>query len=881
LATQLDKKVIKNVINEDNKGILTEYNLSNRSSRGWMCKDLQDDIFGKEYYPLVAYAVDKAIKKFVLDAGSENRYFHLPDLMELLYSDEYAGEGEDDNIYWNGATLKGNKTLRNDLLRKYNERYAAKVDETDENKKKYFVKVNSTDYELANTPANMRKAYSNPKSVYRPIEDISEDIRLVQAALDNSVLFGQNLSYTSSKSDLLADAYDLKHNSDFLLYTNLFEKENEGFRQSTIGKNTPQLIYTKPKDKANNAYEFDTNTNQWVGLDGGDNKHTRELFTTSSLRAVKMNIDKVDIDRKNEQNIYNVHLVYRGENKTNPLMIPYNSMSEDLQPNANFVFTPYFVLVAAMQQLVSILNSDLDGTCSYLNIVTETYRGSKNRIVTLNKTIIKLVYAVQVKGTSWVERNCSCLPALGRLYLPLVGAPSSTIAKERIELFKVVYAQWYSQPIGEYLPANLARLIAKNTIEPADDVPIAEKETMDMETTIRESSMNMLIDVCKGYLSNANDNTYQHIMQRIGLQASTLKKDDYLSYLLSTSLELHEYGSATMQENYYARIQGLPELYEVKRGLFPEKMKKFEYYKGNTPVKRQPRVQSGGPADSNNPKPTATTGMYDSKEDVEELLGKYICRIEYLDANGVLVNKILTNNGDVIKKAYGSQKKVLSAFDRLLLFREQENSSTLPANANVCKNILRKYNLLALFDETAIKKEAEKRAQGNSKSREDNLNDIWVKDIYKCLKDLKEVEDVNHQIVTFYLEKLKDTTRTRVLKNAKRNGVDPNDTAAVEVKTMEQVKEDTRKYFGQYLRKNVSLLKKAAKPTKTPEEQEYEKQNCVWASSLFKGLPNMLYDSPREKIDVNRIRKITVWCDFNGPKPNLNNNNESNREIEK
>lgn len=277
----------------------------------------------------------------------------------------------------------------------------------------------------------------------------------------------------------------------------------------------------------------------------------------------------------------------------------------------NYIMTPYLVIERIMEELTNYAMKDV------LRITTQGYGFEKVRDVTGNVAVLR--NKKLNKDRFDVEVRVDKFPMTGVMYIPIVGVPTLTVAKERIDLHLIQNLEMI--PVEDYEPSEVAKASTPQT------------EIRDIEI---DDALYMLKDMCEQYCqyskpSDANPEL-RAIMDELGIHIADLNLE-YISYLSGAVSNLHGATTFAQRANIIKGIKGLKKLISTKKALYDEEgydeTKEFDM-----------RVYDGDPA----------TRI----AEINKLLARGVCRLQYVNNNLTFSTMIGTTNKQALDTAYGA-----------------------------------------------------------------------------------------------------------------------------------------------------------------------------------------------------------------------------------
>lgn len=277
----------------------------------------------------------------------------------------------------------------------------------------------------------------------------------------------------------------------------------------------------------------------------------------------------------------------------------------------NYIMTPYLVIERIMEELTNYAMKDV------LRITTQGYGFEKVRDVTGNVAVLR--NKKLNKDRFDVEVRVDKFPMTGVMYIPIVGVPTLTVAKERIDLHLIQNLEMI--PVEDYEPSEVAKASTPQT------------EIRDIEI---DDALYMLKDMCEQYCqyskpSDANPEL-RAIMDELGIHIADLNLE-YISYLSGAVSNLHGATTFAQRANIIKGIKGLKKLISTKKALYDEEgydeTKEFDM-----------RVYDGDPA----------TRI----AEINKLLARGVCRLQYVNNNLTFSTMTGTTNKQALDTAYGA-----------------------------------------------------------------------------------------------------------------------------------------------------------------------------------------------------------------------------------
>lgn len=276
----------------------------------------------------------------------------------------------------------------------------------------------------------------------------------------------------------------------------------------------------------------------------------------------------------------------------------------------NYIMIPYLVIERIMEELDFYASKDV------LRITTQGYGFEKTRDVTGNVSILRNKEIDKDKDT--VETKVDKFPMVGMMYIPIIGVPTLTIAKEKIVLHQIQKIERI--PAEEYTPNEIAKASTPET------------EIKDIEI---DSAVYMLTNMCATYCQYSKpsdaDPELRAIMDTLGIHLADLNLE-YVTYLQGVTSKLH--GATTFAERaeILKSIKGLKKLIQIKKSLYnPEEFDDTKIY--------DMRVYDGDPQ----------TRI----QEIKKLLNRGVCRLQYVSKNLAISTKMGTTNKQALTMAYG------------------------------------------------------------------------------------------------------------------------------------------------------------------------------------------------------------------------------------
>lgn len=277
----------------------------------------------------------------------------------------------------------------------------------------------------------------------------------------------------------------------------------------------------------------------------------------------------------------------------------------------NYIMTPYLVIERIMEELAIYAMKDV------LRITTQGYGFEKVRDVTGNVAVLR--NKKMNKDRFDVEVRIDKFPMTGVMYIPIVGVPTLTVAKERIDLHLIQNLEMI--PAEDYEPSEVAKASTPET------------EIRDIEI---DDAIYMLKDMCGQYCqyskpSDANPEL-RAIMDELGIHIADLNLE-YINYLSGAVSSLHGATTFAQRANIIKGIKGLKKLITIKKALYDEEgydeSREFDI-----------RVYDGDPA----------TRIVE----INKLLARGVCRLQYVSNNLTITTITGTTNKQALDTAYGS-----------------------------------------------------------------------------------------------------------------------------------------------------------------------------------------------------------------------------------
>lgn len=277
----------------------------------------------------------------------------------------------------------------------------------------------------------------------------------------------------------------------------------------------------------------------------------------------------------------------------------------------NYIMTPYLVIERIMEELTNYAMKDV------LRITTQGYGFEKVRDVTGNVAVLR--NKKLNKDRFDVEVRVDKFPMTGVMYIPIIGVPTLTVAKERIDLHLIQNMEMI--PVEDYEPSEVAKASTPQT------------EIRDIEI---DDALYMLKDMCEQYCqyskpSDANPEL-RAIMDELGIHIADLNLE-YISYLSGAVSNLHGATTFAQRANIIKGIKGLKKLISTKKALYDEEgydeTKEFDM-----------RVYDGDPA----------TRI----AEINKLLARGVCRLQYVNNNLTFSTMTGTTNKQALDTAYGA-----------------------------------------------------------------------------------------------------------------------------------------------------------------------------------------------------------------------------------
>lgn len=277
----------------------------------------------------------------------------------------------------------------------------------------------------------------------------------------------------------------------------------------------------------------------------------------------------------------------------------------------NYIMTPYLVIERIMEELTNYAMKDV------LRITTQGYGFEKVRDVTGNVAVLR--NKKLNKDRFDVEVRVDKFPMTGVMYIPIIGVPTLTVAKERIDLHLIQNLEMI--PVEDYEPSEVAKASTPQT------------EIRDIEI---DDALYMLKDMCEQYCqyskpSDANPEL-RAIMDELGIHIADLNLE-YISYLSGAVSNLHGATTFAQRANIIKGIKGLKKLISTKKALYDEEgydeTKEFDM-----------RVYDGDPA----------TRI----AEINKLLARGVCRLQYVNNNLTFSTMTGTTNKQALDTAYGA-----------------------------------------------------------------------------------------------------------------------------------------------------------------------------------------------------------------------------------
>lgn len=280
------------------------------------------------------------------------------------------------------------------------------------------------------------------------------------------------------------------------------------------------------------------------------------------------------------------------------------------EKQGTYMMTPYLVIAMVIQMLRKVSEEMI------LRVTVQGYGAEKTRMVTGNPAILK--DKVFNSDTLNIETSVDSFPMVGRIYIPIIGVPTLTVAKENIPVHLIQSIE----PVNpkNYVPSEVER----------DATP--QSEVKDIEV---DSALYMLMKMTEAYYkrdrpSNA-DPELRAIMQELGISHSEVG-GEYIAELQTSVARLH--GARTFAERAKVTdgILGLKKLLQIKKNLY------------------EPETY--------NPSCIRTLTEYDGdpetrKQIITDLLKKGVCRVQYITNDLRLMTVTCTLNDKALATAYG------------------------------------------------------------------------------------------------------------------------------------------------------------------------------------------------------------------------------------